>query len=1114
MKLHSQRIAQALLLLLAATFFSPDLFAQTTCSNGSPPPFAVTSPAAAAGSYCTLAAAEGAMRAVFGYDCLVDNGTEVVNSTVVTHKYACKPKSPFATDTSQFMPTGVAVGCHMGVAPQCTSDGDAANVWVQEAVKPTDPNGHCMLSGITDTGAHEDPFFDTAGYSDPNFPGLLEGDNLSCRNSTPRTYSVLVVNRANGVCGSPVNAFTMTTIISKRQPFQCHGYPGYSPRFSVFKLGAAVNSACSAIPLANYNELCVNPNIGKIDETKSPQHCNADKTGAPCVPATGAKELNESSPLAGVPLSLNYVSYRDFPGKVGLGSNWHHSYSMRIDNAAQAIQSGAQAVIVLDANGYFDTYKLVSTDTFRSTNAVGKILTRTATSFTLMDSPSRILSFDASGKLTAITQRDAPAKSVTLSYDTSGRLTTVTDATNRAITFAYVGTTTDLQSITSPDGQVIGVTLNANKNLSGLQLPGAPATRQFLYENVALPDRVTGIMDEAGLRFSTYTYEASGRVIESKWAGDVNKSTLTYPTTTTATVTSPLLAVTNYTFSNGQYRRTLSATDPAGTRTNTYDATADRVTVSIDKRGVRTEYTYADGIHETSRIEAATGAPQRRISSLWNNTLNRVTESKIERCTAVNASNVCTTFAEEAKSQMTYNTRGQLLTRTQISPINAETRVSAMVYCDAVNTATPDAIGAGENLQKGCPIIGLMRRVDGPRTNANDWMTYEYYLADDAACVSSPTTCAYRKGDVYRVVNALGQVVINNQYDGAGRLLRVTDANGVINEMTYTPRGWLASRKQYPNGNMAAAVTTNFTYTAYGAVSRITQPDGSYLQYSYDQAHRLTGIADNAATLTGNSITYTLDNAGNRTAEVTKDPNANITKSLTRQYDQLSRLFKLLDSQARFSQFTYDANGNQVNAKDPLLTETQSAFDPLNRLTNTIQDYNTTVGNTNINASTAFDYDARDNLVRVTDPNKLVTEYLYDGLNNLDKLTSPDTGITLYGQDAAGNPTSQTDARGVVSNYSFDALNRLTAITYPSDTMKNVTFVYDVLNAGCTAGTALSRLSQITDETGNTKYCYDFRGNITQKTQVTSGQTLTVSYTYDAANRLSSITYPSGAIVL
>ena len=43
----------------------------------------------------------------------------------------------------------------------------------------------------------------------------------------------------------------------------------------------------------------------------------------------------------------------------------------------------------------------------------------------------------------------------------------------------------------------------------------------------------------------------------------------------------------------------------------------------------------------------------------------------------------------------------------------------------------------------------------------------------------------------------------------------------------------------------------------------MTQPDDSYLIYSYDQAHRLTGIAD----ALGDHIAYTLDAASNRVKE-------------------------------------------------------------------------------------------------------------------------------------------------------------------------------------------------------------------------------------------------------
>ena len=48
----------------------------------------------------------------------------------------------------------------------------------------------------------------------------------------------------------------------------------------------------------------------------------------------------------------------------------------------------------------------------------------------------------------------------------------------------------------------------------------------------------------------------------------------------------------------------------------------------------------------------------------------------------------------------------------------------------------------------------------------------------------------------------------------------------------------------------------------------MTQPDGSFLIYSYDPAHRLTGITD----ALGDHIAYTLDAAGNIVKEQAFDP--------------------------------------------------------------------------------------------------------------------------------------------------------------------------------------------------------------------------------------------------
>jgi len=170
-------------------------------------------------------------------------------------------------------------------------------------------------------------------------------------------------------------------------------------------------------------------------------------------------------------------------------------------------------------------------------------------------------------------------------------------------------------------------------------------------------------------------------------------------------------------------------------------------------------------------------------------------------------------------------------------------------------------------------------------------------------------------------------------------------------------------------------------------------------------------------------------------------------------------------------------------------------------------------------------YDARDNLIEVKDPNGLITSYTYDGLNNLVALTSPDTGTTTYTYDIAGNRLSQTDARGVVTTLSYDVLGRLTSTTYPSATHLNVTTRFDDYSnlpqsiAQCPAPNyPLGRMTYMTDASGTTAYCYDHRGNTTRKTQETltpsgSSQLFSITMGYSVADRLQTMTYPSGISV-
>ena len=69
-------------------------------------------------------------------------------------------------------------------------------------------------------------------------------------------------------------------------------------------------------------------------------------------------------------------------------------------------------------------------------------------------------------------------------------------------------------------------------------------------------------------------------------------------------------------------------------------------------------------------------------------------------------------------------------------------------------------------------------------------------------------------------------------------------------------------------------------------MTQITRPDGSTLIYAYDNAHRVTSVTNNL----GETITYTLDALGNRTATVVKSATSTITKQESATFDELGRV--------------------------------------------------------------------------------------------------------------------------------------------------------------------------------------------------------------------------------
>jgi RHS repeat-associated protein len=828
---------------------------------------------------------------------------------------------------------------------------------------------------------------------------------------------------------------------------------------------------------------------------------------------------------------------------------WQTPYDSRV---IPVVGSSFVSAAILRADGSVKYFRQDGTEYPHFAGSPVETLVVNAGGMVFTAGDDHVETYDTQGRLTSIWDKSGLQRS--LLYDANNRLQTVSDARGRTLTFNYV--IADDQSwaltMTAPDGLTYLYNFDSYDNLLSVTYPDG-GVRQYLYGDADWVNAITGIIDENGHAYESVEYDTVGRAEISYLApneanGTIGKNTLVYNGNGTTTATDPLGLQTTLTFStvNG-VRNLASVTTPCQscggtTKSTTYDANG-YPDITTDFNGTVTDHDYDARGLETQRIEAKTvtggGTPteKRTIQTDWDATFRVPSERRTYNFTG----------ALEAKTHWIYNTRGQVTARCEIDPADAsgyvcsattapglaaKVRRWAYAYCEQSD------VTAGS-----CPLVGLLKSVDGPRLSgdagmggAEDITTYTYYQTDDATC-STGGACPHRHGDLWKTTNALSQVTENVAYDKNGRVTRIKDANGTYTDLVYHTRGWLTHRIVRANATGtpgAGDADMRIDYDAVGNVTQVTQPDGDYLAYTYDDAHRLIKIHDNL----NNTIDYCpggvgsatcLDAAGNRLVEQISDTGG-IKRKLSRLYNQLGQLTEQLNASGQVVEQSdgfdapldgvpltdgYDPNGNRALVNDgrtPAIT-TRQIFDPLNRLKSTIQNYAGTDPDTH-DATTGYTYDTRDNLRQVTDPDGLNTVYGYDGLNNLTSLSSPDTGNTIYAYDKAGNRSSQTDNRGTLSTYTYDRLNRLKTVVYPTTSL-NVTYAYDEANGttGCVTSYPVGRLTTMTDGSGSTTYCYDRRGNVTVKKQVTNGVTFTSSYTYTVGDRLASLTYPSGMLV-
>jgi YD repeat-containing protein len=938
---------------------------------------------------------------------------------------------------------------------------------------------------------------------------------------------------------------------------------------------------------------CEVTDVDPDKNNRCPPDKNCPSVGNPINPLTGNKnqqEIDYNGPGAFALRFDRYYSSSMAGGAVVANANlsvtWNHSYARSISNrsalpdAATMRRGDGRLLYFQFAGGLWRPDADVPVKLERLVDGGGA-----TTGWRYTSESDEVEIYDAAGRLVSIANREGLTQ--TLTYDAQGRLFQVTDAWGKQLTFAY-DASNRISTLTDPAGGIYTYAYDASARLASVTYPGG-AVRTYLYE-LGGTELLTGILDENGQRFATYGYSA-GKAISSEHAGGAGRVTLSTNLAGAAAVTDVLGSTRAYSRSVtlGMAKNT-GITGPAcpecGPAAQTFDENGNLAS-RTDWNGNRSTYIYDLTPNlETSRTEGldANGAPTpqtRTITTEWHPVF-RLIKRRAEplRITTY-------VYNGDGGASCGLNTDGVTLVPGMLcsKSIQATTDASGAAGLGATPSGAPRTWTYTYNAN------GLVLTMDGPRTEVADAIAYTYYADNDSDLG--------KRGNVAAITNAAGHVTSITAYNAHGQPLTIVNPNGQTTTLAYDARQRLTSRT-------TGGETTAYEYDPVGQRTKVTLPDNSFLSYSYDLAHRLTGMQDNL----GNRIAYTLDLAGNRTQEQVYDPANALAQTHSRVYSNLNRLSQEIGASGQTTEYAYDNQGNVLQVKDPLTRITTNAYDLLNRLTtvqtfpsgtgprkvtyhSTTSDtvnspndlsspslscpsvgalfasawndtfsfsqnfykfkyvegscsgptYPCTVGSTlslrltctqncsstyNLSVAvgsvagscedvpagstlTHYAYNGLDALTQVTDPRDLVTAYTVDGLGNLSQQVSPDTGTTTNTYDAAGNLLTQTDAKGQTTMYTYDALNRVTQILFHDGSKQ--TYAYDQGPNG------LGRLSSITERNAANQitsvivYAYEQHGRVTSETRTVNGVQYVLRYSYDAAGRLSGLTYPSGRTV-
>ncbi|HEX6047588.1 MAG TPA: kelch repeat-containing protein, partial [Pyrinomonadaceae bacterium] len=261
-----------------------------------------------------------------------------------------------------------------------------------------------------------------------------------------------------------------------------------------------------------------------------------------------------------------------------------------------------------------------------------------------------------------------------------------------------------------------------------------------------------------------------------------------------------------------------------------------------------------------------------------------------------------------------------------------------------------------------------------------------------------------------------------------------------------------------------------------GDLTKITSPNGRWLEFTYDGIHRITKAKDNI----GREILYA--------------------------YDPSGRLSQVTELNLGTTKYTYDTSNRMLTVEDPRgVVYVTNQYDTSGRvIKQTLADDTPADPNDNPTHQYAYTTNGAGKIIQsdYTDPRGVVRRTTFNDEGFVTAVTyalgtSEQATLTYERQPGTNLLASTLDPRGRRTAYVYDTQGNVLSITQLQGTADAITtsFEYEPL---------FNNLTRVTDPLGRRiTYTYDSLGNLTA---VTDGQGDTVSMVYNSKGQVVSIT--------